>query len=410
MKYDYVIVGNSAAAVGAVNGIREQDKKGSILIVSDEKYHTYSRPLISYWLKEAVTEAQMHYRPESFYADNGVDTLLGKSAVSVDKKKKTLKVEGAEDITYKKLLLATGSKPFVPPITGLDKVKEKYTFMKFDDVKAIRKKLREGMKVLIVGAGLIGLKAAEALEHYNADITVVDLSERILQSILDESTAAVVKKHIEGKGVRFILGTSAAEFTKNSAVLTNGEKVDFDMLIMAVGVRPNTELAQSAGAEIERGILTDDKQAVKGVKDIYAAGDCTVSHDISDGKDKIIAILPNAYEQGLVAGRNMAGGADSATELFPMNAIGFFGLPIITAGSYKGTVYEETDGENVKKLFYSANKLNGFILTGEKIQRAGIYTALIRNRTPLDSIDFALCAKDPALAAFSAEKRRTTLT
>lgn len=409
MKYDYVIIGNSAAAAGAVSGIREKDKKGSLLIISDENHHIYSRPLISYLLKGAVSEENMSYRPETFYADNKADTMLGKKAVSVDGKKKTVKLESGEEIGYKKLLLATGSKPFVPPVKGLEKVKNMFTFMKYDDVLAIREKLTDGMKVLIVGAGLIGLKAAEALEHYNAKMTVVDLSNRILQSILDEITAAVVQKHIEQKGVRFILGTSAAEFSENSAVLANGEKVDFDMLIMAVGVRPETALCESAGGEINRGIVTDKKQAVKGVKDIYAAGDCTVSTDITDGKEKIIAILPNAYQQGVVAGKNMAGGSETSENLFPMNAIGFFGLHIITAGSYAGTVYETADGENVKKLFYSDNKLNGFILTGDKIARAGIYTALIRERTPLDSIDFELIAENPALAAFSGERRREIL-
>lgn len=410
MKYEYIIIGNSAAAAGAVRGIRENDKKGSILIVSDEKYHIYSRPLISYRLKEAVTEEQMYYRPLSFYSDNSVDTMLGKRVESIDAKSRKAVLDSGEKISYGKLLIATGSKPFIPPVKGYEKVENKFTFMKYDDAKAIKEKVRENMKVLIVGAGLIGLKAAEALHHYNADITVIDLAERILPSILDNDGSDVVKKHIENEGTKFILGTSASEFGKDYAVLTNGEKIKFDILIMAVGVRPNTELAENAGGKVERGIITDTKQAVKGLKDVYAAGDCTISHDITDGKDKAIAIMPNAFAQGLAAGRNMAGAKEELTNCFPMNAIGFFGLNIITAGTYTGRVYEEKDGENTKKLFYSDNKLNGFILTGNKIEKAGIYTALIRNSTPLDSIDFELAAKNPSLAAFSAEKRKEILT
>ncbi|MBR5091085.1 MAG: FAD-dependent oxidoreductase, partial [Ruminiclostridium sp.] len=186
MKYEYVIIGNSAAAAGCIEGIRETDKTGSIAVISDEKYHIYSRPLISYKLKGDVTEKQMNYRPADFYKANGVETMLGKKAVSVDSKAKEVELEGGEKIGYEKLLLATGSKPFVPPMDGLDTVKNRFCFMKMDDVKGIEKAVRKGAKVLIVGAGLIGLKAAEALEHYDCDMTVIDLADRILPSILDK--------------------------------------------------------------------------------------------------------------------------------------------------------------------------------------------------------------------------------
>ena len=441
MKYEYVIVGNSAAAAGCIEGIRENDKKGTIAVISDEKYHIYSRPLISYRLKGDVTEKQMSYRPADFYKANGVETMLGKRAVSIDSKTKEVSLESGEKIGYEKLLIATGSKPFVPPMDGLDSVKNKFSFMKLDDVKGIGKVVKKGAKVLIIGAGLIGLKAAEALEHYGCEMTVVDLADRILPSILDKQTAGIMQKHIEEHGVKFILGTSAKTFDKNKAVLANGEEISFDILITAVGVRPNTELAESAGGKVERGqrdaapnsvsgkadstsnclaaqsnsihargIITDKKQAVKGVKSIWAAGDCTVSDDITTGTAHIIAIMPNAHEQGLVAGRNMAGAKAVYENAFPMNAIGFFGLHIITAGAYTGDCYEEIDGENVKKLYSSGDKLNGFILMGEKIARAGIYTALIRERTDLSSVDWELLRQAPQLAAFAREKRYEILS
>ena len=405
MKFEYVIIGNSAAAAGCISGIRENDTQGSIAVISDEKYHIYSRPLISYLLKGDVSEKQMNYRPADFYKVNGVTAMLGKRVVSVDSKAGQVELENGEKIGYGKLLIATGSKPFVPPMEGLDSVKNRFSFMKLDDAKAIAKTVKKGSKVLIIGAGLIGLKAAEALERYDCDMTVVDLADRILPSILDKEASAVMQKHIEARGVKFILGTSVGSFGKNTATLTNGDKIPFDLLITAVGVRPNTELAESAGAKVERGILTDSGQACKGVKNIYAAGDCTVSEDITTGTRHIIAIMPNAYAQGLTAGRNMAGKKDVLENAFPMNAIGFFGLHIITAGSYNGDCYEEIDGENVKKLYSSDNKLNGFILMGSKILRAGIYTAMIREKTPLDSVDYELLRKAPKLAAFAKEKR-----
>lgn len=249
----YVIIGNSAAAIGTIQGIRLVDKTGQIVVISDEKYHTYSRPLISYWLKEQVTEENMRYRGEDFYEKNDVDTLFETRVKKINPDRKTVTIENGNEISYDRLMVATGSKPFVPPMEGLDRVAKKFTFMKLDDAKAVREAVTEGAKILIVGAGLIGLKAAEALEHYGADMTVIDLADRILPSILDSEASAIMQKHIESKGVKFILGTSVKEFSESSAVLQNGDTVQFDMVILAVGVRPNTELIAEAGGKVNRG-------------------------------------------------------------------------------------------------------------------------------------------------------------
>ena len=405
----YVIIGNSAAAIGTIQGIRQIDKTGQIVVISDEKYHTYSRPLISYWLKGDVTEENMRYRDEDFYEKNDVDTLFETRVTKINSNKKTVTIKNGNEISYDKLMVATGSKPFVPTMEGLDKVKNKFTFMKLDDAKAVKETAAEGSKVLIVGAGLIGLKAAEALEHYGADMTVIDLADRILPSILDSEASAIMQKHIESKGVKFILGTSVKEFSESSALLTNGETVQVDMVILAVGVRPNTELIAEAGGKVNRGIVTDQKQAVHGLKDIYAAGDCTESLDITTGQQKILALLPNAFLQGEAAGQNMAGKETYYLNAMPMNAIGFFGLHIITAGSYDGEAYTYTDGsENYKKLVTKDNELKGFILMGD-VKRAGIYTYMIKWHMPIDECDFELLKTKPHLMAFSRSYRNEKL-
>lgn len=360
-------------------------------------------------LKGDVSQENIKYRPEGFYKENNVKKILGKKAVSVDKNRKAVVLEDGNAVQYDKLLIATGSKPFIPEFKGLEKVRNKFTFMKLDDVKAIERSVTENSRVLVVGAGLIGLKAAEALLHYTKNITVIDLSERILPSILDDDASGIMQKHIEDEGVKFILGASAEEFSDNSAVLTNGDTVDFDILILAVGVRPNTELIEHAGGKVDKGIVTDEKQAVVNLVDIYAAGDCTRSRDITSDSEKIIAILPNAFMQGNVAGKNMAGGNAVYENAFPMNAIGFMGLHIISAGTYSGEVYSEIEGENYKKLFTDNNRLKGFILMGEKTANAGIYTSLIRERIPLDTIDFELLKENPSMMAFSAKYRKEKL-
>lgn len=402
-----VIIGNSAAAVGCVEGVRSVDKNSEIVLIASEKHHTYSRPLISYLLYGKTDEQRMKYRPDSFYSDNMVDTMLGKTAVSVDPKGHTVKLESGEVISYDKLMVATGSSPFVPPMKGLDKVEKKFTFMTLDDAHALDKAISAESRVLVIGAGLIGLKCVEGIADKVKEIAVVDMADRILPSVLDAEGAELVQKSIEKHGVKFYLNDSAAELEPNKAKLKSGAEVEFDVLVVAVGVRPNIALLKDAGAECGRAIKTDNKCQTS-LKDIYAGGDCTESYDITIGAERVLALLPNAYMQGNTAGVNMAGGEQLYENAIPMNAMGMFGYHMITAGSYEGNVYTEKEGENYKKLFYKDNRLMGYIMIGD-IKRAGIYTVLIKNQTPLDSIDFELIKQKPQLMAFSAEDRREKL-
>lgn len=403
---NYVIIGNSAAAVGTITGIREIDKTGKITVISDEKYHTYSRPLISYWLMGKVNDRNIFYREPDFYEKNNVETLLGRKVTKIDPSAKKVVLDDGNAVAYDKLMVATGSKPFVPPMNGLDKI-SCHTFMTYDSVKAIKAEVREGMKVLIIGAGLIGLKAAEALNEYKAEITVVDMADRILPSILDARAGAKMQKHIESKGTRFILGTSVDEFSERSAKLRNGMTVDFDMVIIAVGVRPNTELVSDAGGKVERGIICDLTQKTT-LDDVYAAGDCTVSHDASSDTDRILALLPNAYMQGEVAGKNMAGQETYYVNAIPMNAIGFFGLHIITAGSYDGEEYVEETEDTYRKLVFRDGLLRGFILMGD-VRRAGIYTSMIKEKINLADVDMELLKEKPQMMMFGKARREEKL-
>ena len=407
---NYVIIGNGTAAVGTIEGIRTVDPDGAITVISDEIYPVYGRPLISYLLLGKTTEDKMlHYRPTDFYEKNGVKTLFGRTATKIDSSAKTVLLEGGETVPYDKLCICTGSRPFVPPMEGLDTVPNKTSFMTLDDAKRLDAMLgdQNDKRVLIIGAGLIGLKCAEGIHQRVKHLTVIDLAPRILPNVLTETPAAIIQRHLEGKGVQFILGDSVARFDGNTATLQSGGTVDFDILVVAVGVRPNTELAAGAGCEVNRGIHIDEHSATT-VPDIFAAGDCTVSHDIAAGTDRILAILPNAYMQGETAGKNMAGGSACFDKAIPMNASGFLGLHMITAGSYDGEQYLKHDGENYKLLVTRDNHLVGFILIGD-VDRAGIYTALIREQTPLNTIDFDLIREKPQLMAFSRAERAKQL-
>ena len=413
----YVIIGNSAAGVGAVEGIRQIDGGGAITVVSNERYHTYSRPLISYLLQGKVSEASMRYRDENFYRDNNVALRHG-TATGVDAGAKKVILSDGGAIPYDKLLVATGSSAFLPPLAGLETVENKTTFVGLDDAKKLKGMLNAHTRALIVGAGLIGLKCAEGIVQRAARVTVLDLAPQILPSILDDGGAKIMQRHLEDQGIDFRLAANIRRFEGDTAILECGDVIAFDLLVLAVGVRPNTALLQGI-AEIGRGIAVNERSETT-ASDIYAAGDCTETQDISDGRRKVMALLPNAYMQGRCAGLNMAEGADPAGEAasaeqgkvfdraMPMNAIGFFGLQVITAGHYNGEVYAQEQEGGYKRLFYSGGFLNGFILIG-KVEKAGIYTALIRRRVRLDDIDFALVCEKPGLMAFAQEERQIRL-
>ena len=400
----YVVIGNGVAAVGCIEGIRSVDKDSKITVVSEENYPVYCRPLISYYLENKTDPERMNYRGADFYEKMGCDVFYGKKVIQINTDSKNVVLDDGAKLPYTEVCVATGSAPFVPPFEGLDTVEKKFSFMTLDDTFTLEKAIDKDSNVLIVGAGLIGLKCAEGLHERVKSITVCDLADRVLSSILDTDCAAIVQKHLEVNGIQFMLGDTAVRFEKNLAQMKSGKTVEFDALVLAVGVRANTTLIKEIGGEVNRGIFVNDRMETS-LESIYAAGDCTEGNDISLGQKRVLALLPNAYMQGHTAGVNMAGGNEIFGKAIPMNSIGFFGLHIMTAGTYEGEMYEEKTDGTLKRLFTKDGLLKGFILIGKTV-RAGIYTSLIREKTPLNTIDFDTMKKVASSVAFSAENRR----
>ena len=400
----YVIIGNGVDATGCIAGIRSVDNEGAITVVSEENPEVYSRPLISYYLEKKTDLERMRYRDEAFYERMGCQVLYGKKAVSINKEKKEALLDDGSVLPYTSLCLATGSSPFLPSFEGLDTVPEKYSFLTLDDALALEEAISETSRVLIIGAGLIGLKCAEGICKRAASVTVCDLADRVLSSILDDDAAAIVQRHLEANGLSFLLGDSVARFDKKTAQMNSGAVVDFDVLVLAIGVRANTALAKDAGGEVGRGIRIDSHMRTS-LSDIYAAGDCAEGMDISSGETKVLAILPNAVLQGYTAGQNMAGKNETFEKGIPMNSIGFFGLHIMTAGTYEGEVYEEKTEDSLKRIYTKDDLLKGFMLIGLE-ERAGILTSMIREKTPLSSVNFEIMKKVATTAAFPADIRR----
>ncbi|MDN5325943.1 MAG: hypothetical protein PWP41_639 [Moorella sp. (in: firmicutes)] len=391
---NYVLIGNSVAAVNAVAGIREYDREGDITIVSAENYYAYGRPLISYWLEQRVHEKDLPYRPETFFAQNKVRVLLGRRAVRLDPEARQVFLDDGESLPYDRLLLATGGRPLVPPINGLTP-ENHYTFMTYDDVRRLEKAASPGREAVILGAGPTGLKAMESLVRRGVKVTLVELADRIWAPALDPGAADLVTGFLQDRGVNIYLndtleGVRQGDNGRLDLELKSGRRLAADILVVAIGVRPNVELLQDLpGVTINRGVAVGPDLST-GLPGVYAAGDVVAGNP---------PLLPHAAIQGKIAGRNMAGGRETYKPVLPYNALGILGLHIISIGlSAAGEGYEilrEADpaARVYRMLVLQDNRLVGGLLIN-RIDRAGIYRYLIEEGIEVTSFKDRLLQPD----------------
>lgn len=412
----YVIIGASAAGLATAESIRKYDREGDVTVLTEEAYLPYSRPSISYYLKGKVKESDMPLRKSNYYKQKNINVVTDSRVTAVDTDKKLVKV-GRKAYPYDKLCFATGSVPFVPPMENVKGKDNALTFLDLKAAKEIKAMANSDTRAVVIGAGLIGLKAAEGLVKICKSVDVVELAPKVLPSILDDTAAKQVKKHLENNGIKIHLGNTVEKAVSKgkqitSVVLKDGKKLPCDLLVVAVGVRPKTDLAESTGLQVNRGIITDTQTMETSVKDIYAAGDCCVSVDMLDGSKRIIALWPNAVQQGRVAGAQMAGADETVGGTYSVNAIDFFGLRICTCGviNPQGDGYTQQvkkDGDAYKRLVIKDGMLMGYVLINCS-QNAGIYTNLISNRVPLDTLQGNI-TDDPSIFIFDRDTRISKL-
>lgn len=381
----HVIIGNSTAAVGAVEGIRRLDRSGTITMISAEPHHTYARPLISYFLAGKLNLERMAYRPYDFYQQNNVTTMLGQRANTINTAKKLVRIDSGEDVPYDQLLVATGSKQVNLPIEGMAK-ENVFSFYTLDDAQRLQAFIRTGMKGVVLGAGLTALKAAEALVALGVETTLV-VRSRILRNFLDTRAAELMGHHLTKSGLRLVCGNEpVAILGKRGAQavqLANDTTLPCDFVVSSVGIAANIDVVEQTAVEVDRGILVEHGMRTN-VSGVYAAGDVAQGYDLQLGSRRVIPLLPVAYAQGDVAGQNMAGAAATYAGM-GMNAVSFFGLPVISAGCIDAADgddvhLEQNVGSNVyRKLIFRGEHLSGFVLM-DKIDRAGILTWLIREK------------------------------
>lgn len=386
-----IIIGNSAAAVGAIEAIREKNKSYEITVISDETHPIYSRPLISYFLSNQIKPSQILYRPLNFYEKNNVNPILGRRVKKILFDEKMVLIEDGEEIYFDKLIIASGGSPIVPKIEGIEKEGIFY-FTKYDDAKAISSYLKNKnvKKALIIGGGLIGIKAAEALKKRRIEVTIVELAKNILSLTLDDRASSILEMVLKKEGLKFFTSNTVEEIIGDSHVesvrLADGKKLETDMVVIAIGVTPNVEPFKGSVLHIKKGIIVNERMETN-IKDVYAAGDVTESFDKVLCKYRTIPIWPNAYRQGKIAGSQIIEGEGLIYKGgFMMNSIEIANIPIVSVGIINPSCNEgyeiikkiDRDSNSYRKIILKDDIIVGALFLG-KIDRAGIITGLLRD-------------------------------
>ncbi len=387
----YVIIGNSYAGLSCVDAIRRFDKTGEITIISDEPYKAYARPLISYYLEGKTTDETIWYKDDNYYEKNDARTMFGKTVSSVDTASKNVVLDDGSIVKYDKLFIGTGGVPFVPPLEGFNPASPMMgTFTKLNDAKKMEaaSKVAKNKEAIVIGGGLIGLKASEGLRALGMHVTIVELLPRVLGLALDEISGQITAKRLNKNGIDTVTNDTVIKINLDgtgnpeSVTLKSGRELIADIVVVGVGVRPNVAFLEGSGIKVDRGIIVD-KTMMTSVEDIYAGGDVVVTYDVINKRPNIIAIVPLACEQGRIAGANMAGVYREYPGGMGLNSVEIYGLPIITIGltnpnDPSQSVFTYQEGETIyRKLVYSGEILVGAILLGN-IDGAGILSAIIR--------------------------------
>lgn len=412
---DFLIIGNSTASVGAIEAIRSIDTDSRITVVASEGEHTYSRPLITYYMSGKVSEQNIYYRPPGFHERNRVEAVLGVGVKSVSTAENTVELEDGRKLGYGVLLIAAGGAPIAPELPGINR--PGVFFMNtIEDARAARGWLAHGRRAVVIGGGLTGLKTAEALVEMGQEVTVVELADRLLINNLDERASELVRQTFVNAGVDVLtqVSVTAVEGAEDSndvsaAVLSTGERIACDAVFVTIGVRPRIEIVAGSGIKTNRGILVD-RHMKTNVDNVYAAGDIAEAWDPLVGGRRVIPILPNAYIGGRVAGLNMAGRKADYNVGMSANSVCFFRRPFMSAGfaaeedGGEFRVLRHEDDAGYRKIVVRDGKLVGLIVT-DNVDRAGLLTGIMRAGLPIGQIERDLLAGTAGLVNLPAETR-----
>lgn len=377
----YVILGNGCAGVSAAQAIRERDKTGRILLISNEG-PAYQRPMLTKAMLSGLTADQMALHPAGWYEAQNIVQILERQVVAVDAQAKQVELDGGFKLPYTKLIFALGSESFIPPIPGHDK-QGVVAIRRLGDVEKVQAMGASLKKAVVIGGGVLGLEAAWELRKAGVQVTVLELAPKLMGRQLDDQAAAVLLDACAKSEVRVETGVQIQAIQGGETVtgveLGSGEVIPADLVILSTGVRANTAVAQAAGVEVDRAIVVNQRMETN-LPGVYACGDCAQYQGVN------YALWPEAQEQGKTAGACATGELSQYQPIRPI--LNFHGMntevfSMGDPGKTPGVEYktlEIRDGENLQRLYFTGNRLCGVILVGDLSQMADLMAAVEEQR------------------------------
>ncbi|HAM49894.1 MAG TPA: hypothetical protein DCP92_04070 [Nitrospiraceae bacterium] len=386
----HVIIGGSIAGISAAKEIQRGDVGAKITVVSEEKTRMYYRPMLPFVIEKDEIDITFVDDPaERFATKNVFEKVTG-----IDVSSKEVRFSSGTKLGFDKLLIATGSGAIIPDIPGLggDDV---FPLRTMENALEIKSSVKGKRSAVVMGGGFVGTKAAIALKHLGLKVTIIEKMEQILPQRLDRRGAGIVSDVMRAAGIEIIVNDSISEIIRDSGAvksvrLSSGGSRGADMVIVAVGTKPNVEVFKDPGIKFDRGILINEFLQTN-IPDIYAAGDVVEYVDLITGLPSVSALWTNAEEMGRFAGKNMTGdNIKYRGFLSVMNATDIFNIAVTSAGLIEpeGKGYEIFVQDNInsyRKLVLKGDSLAGMVFIGD-VSNAGIYTNLIKNRIPLGSL------------------------
>lgn len=361
----YLIIGNGISSLAAAKEIRNYDEEGSLTIITAESYLTYYRVKLSKLLASKINEDSLLVNKEQWYKDNNIDVILNSVVQRINIEKNQVDLQDGRIYTYDKLLIATGSRPFIPPIEGSDK-NGVFAMRTLDDVERVQIHCIGCDTYTVLGGGLLGLEAAWSLKELGRKVNVIEFAPYLLNRQLDEEISNKLKEKFKGHGINIYTSSAAKEIIGNDYVsgvkINNGEIIETNGVLISAGIRPNLDLVIDTPIEYDKGIKVDSHLKTN-IDNIYAAG------DVVEIDGRVIGLWTAGNEQGKIAGINMVGGDKTYTQpkLFANLKIG--DIEIFSAGDITSydEVYEyiDEDKDIHHKLFVLNNKIMGIILYGD---------------------------------------------
>ncbi|WP_458464186.1 FAD-dependent oxidoreductase [Paenibacillus sp.] len=407
-----VIIGNGMAGVKCVEEIiaLEPDTY-EIVIYGNEPRPNYNRIMLSKVLQGEHSLQDIIINDWTWYAEHHIRLCTGETVHRIDTRGKYIETESGLKETYDVLILATGSSPFIPPIPGMDKERV-MSFRTIDDCIRMSDYSKEYRKAAVIGGGLLGLEAARGLLHLGMEAVVVHNAPYIMNRQLDQKAAAMLQKELEGQGMSFLLARNTQKITGRSQaqglLFTDGSKLEAQVVIVAVGIRPNVDLARRSGIATNRAIMVDDYMRTS-VPDIYAVGECAEHRGISYG---LVAPL---YEQGKVLARTLCGQETPEYKgSIPYSQLKVSGVDVFSAGEIGGegmqTAIQHLDGirGTYKKVLIQAGKVRGAILFGDTAEGTALL-GLVQRGADMAELAPREGAPDPAEMAAAALPAQETV-